>query len=96
MRVRVAGSGDDKWSGAATGRTLAAPREPRWSDLIISDSSNQIDVTRVQMLFFTLIAAGFVATRLFNSYEIPPVPDGFLWLMGLSNGVYLSAKFVPA
>jgi hypothetical protein len=39
------------------------------------------------MLFFTLIAASFVSVRLFNSYEIPVVPDGFLWLMGLSNGV---------
>jgi hypothetical protein len=42
------------------------------------------------------ILLSFVAIRLFNSYEIPAVPDGFLWLMGLSNGIYLSAKFVPA
>jgi hypothetical protein len=99
VRVRctdITGGGDGAWSSPARGRTLAALREPRWSDLMVADDTNEIDVTRVQMLFFTLIAASFVAVRLFNSYEIPLVPDGFLWLMGLSNGVYLSAKFVPA
>jgi len=39
--------------------------------------------------------AGFVALKLFNSYVIPDIPDGFMLLMGISNGVYLSAKFVP-
>jgi hypothetical protein len=94
--IDIAGGGSGPWSGEATGRTLAALREPRWSDLTVADGSSEIDVTRVQMLFFTLIAASFVAVRLFNSYEIPAVPDGFLWLMGLSNSVYLSAKFVPS
>jgi hypothetical protein len=55
----------------------------------------EIDVTRVQMLFFTLISASFVGIKLFNSYMIPDIPDGFMLLMGISNGVYLSAKFVP-
>ena len=47
------------------------------------------------MLFFTLIAAGFVGINLFNSYMIPDIPDGLMLLMGISNGVYLSAKFAP-
>ncbi len=90
------GGGAGGWSMAAQGSTLLAAREPRWSDLVVADTSCEIEPTRVQMLFFTLIAASFVSVRLFNSYEIPEVPDGFLWLMGLSNGVYLSAKFVPS
>ena len=70
-------------------------RKPLWSDLVITPSHpGEIDVTRVQMLFFTLISAGFVAMQLFNSYTIPDIPDGFMLLMGISNGVYLSAKFV--
>ena len=54
----------------------------------------EIDVTRVQMLLFTLVAAGFVAIKLFTSYVIPDIPQGILILMGISNGTYLSAKFV--
>jgi hypothetical protein len=52
-------------------------------------------VTRVQMLFFTLITAIFVAVKILVSSEIPDIPQGFLLLMGISNGVYLTAKFIP-
>jgi hypothetical protein len=81
-------------------QTLAAsttgPREPKWSDLVVTSQHRaEIDVTRVQMLFFTLISASFVAIKLITSYAIPEIPDGFMLLMGISNGVYLSAKFVP-
>lgn len=79
--------------------TTAAPvqnvRIPSWSDLVVTpEHPGEIDVTRVQMLLFTLIAAGFVAIKLFNSYVIPDIPPGILVLMGISNGTYLSAKFV--
>ena len=68
---------------------------PRWADLIIWDGVNEIDVTRVQMLLFTLIAAGFVLLSIGNESMIPPIPAGILALMGISNGVYLTAKFIP-
>jgi hypothetical protein len=72
------------------------PRIPKWSDLVIaSDTQSEIDVTRVQMLFFTVIVALFVALRIVSSGEIPAIPEGYLLLMGISNGVYLTAKFVP-
>jgi hypothetical protein len=80
-------------STVATART--APRTPRWSDLVITDERSEIDVTRVQMLLFTVIAAVFVAMQLFDENRIPDIPAGILTLMGLSNGVYLGAKFVP-
>ncbi len=68
---------------------------PSWSDLVTTPTHpSEIDVTRVQMLFFTLISAGFVAIKLFTSYTIPDIPQGFMLLMGISNGVYISAKFV--
>lgn len=82
-----------------TGRTKQAaviPRVPLWSDLVVTPQHpGEIDVTRVQMLFFTLISAGFVAIKLISGYVIPEIPEGFMLLMGISNGVYLSAKFVP-
>ena len=76
-----------------SGRTIA--HTPRWADLIIWDGLNEIDVTRVQMLLFTLIAAGFVLLSIGNESMIPPIPTGILALMGISNGVYLTAKFIP-
>ena len=78
---------------SATDETPAAAivkRQPRWSDLVVTAvHPGEIDVTRVQMLFFTLISAGFVALKLFNSYVIPDIPEGFMLLMGISNGVYI-------
>ena len=72
---------------------------PEWSNLVIGlervdgNVVQTIDVTRVQMLFFTLITAGFVVLKVVTGYEIPPIPDGFMTLMGISNGVYLGSKF---
>ena len=79
---------------AAPGRT--APRTRRWSDLLEAEGGGEVDVARIQMLFFTLIAAIFVLLKVVSSNEIPVIPDGILLLMGISNGVYLTAKFIPA
>ena len=54
--------------------------------------SREIDVTRFQMLLFTLITAAFVLMNVVTTYVIPDIPTGFLTLMGISNGVYLGAK----
>jgi hypothetical protein len=72
---------------------------PRWSDLIINETRKidgtpvrEIDVTRFQMLLFTLITAAFVLMNVLTTYVIPEIPTGFITLMGISNGVYLGAK----
>ena len=75
------------------GHATTGPHVPAWSDLVYSE--RQIDVTRVQMLFFTVISAIFVGLKVLTSGEIPDIPPGYLLLMGISNGVYLTAKFVP-
>ncbi len=93
--LRIAGLTDPNrgpWTTIAVATT--GPRIPQWSDLIIA--SGEIDVTRVQMLFFTVIVALFVALKVLTSGEIPTIPEGFLLLMGISNGVYLTAKFIPS
>lgn len=71
-----------------------APRKPLWSDLVVNPESNEIEPSRVQMLFFTVIVALFVALRVLTSGKIPEIPIGYLGLMGISNGVYLTAKFI--
>jgi hypothetical protein len=78
---------------AATG-VLANVRIPMWSDLVVTPvRPGEVDVTRLQMLFFTLISAAFVGLKVFDSYAIPEIPAGFMLLMGISNGVYLTSKF---
>jgi hypothetical protein len=69
-------------------------RHPRWSDLVMEEvQGREVDVTRVQMLYFTLVTAVFVALKVITSYEIPAIPEGFLILMGISNSVYVGSKF---
>jgi hypothetical protein len=69
-------------------------RKPRWSDLVINEvnGQSQIDITRVQMLYFTLVAASFVVLRVMTTYVIPEIPQGFQILMGISNAVYFGSK----
>lgn len=69
-------------------------RKPMWSDLIVNevDGRREIDVTRVQMLYFTLITAIFVVMRVLTTYVIPEIPQGFQILMGISNAVYFGSK----
>lgn len=69
-------------------------RHPRWSDLVMDEiEGRELDVTRVQMLYLTLVTAGFVLLTVVTSYEIPVIPEGFLILMGISNSVYVGSKF---
>ena len=89
---------------AATARAAAwtnppATQVPKWSDLIINESTNddgtvtrEVDVTRFQMLMFTVITATFVLLNVITTYVIPEISTGFLTLMGISNGLYIGSK----
>lgn len=80
----------------------SADQVPKWSDLIVNEITaadgktkwREVDVTRFQMLLFTLITATFVAMNVLSTYVIPEIPTGFLTLMGISNGVYVGSKVV--
>jgi len=75
----------------------ALPVTPDWSDLVIPDRRvREIDITRLQMLAFTLITAGFVLIKVIVDYEIPEIPSNFLVLMGISNGVYVGGRSLPS
>jgi hypothetical protein len=69
-------------------------RRPRWSDFVVNevDGQREIDIARVQMLYFTIVTALFVVMRVLTTYEIPEIPQGFQILMGISNAVYLGSK----
>jgi hypothetical protein len=68
----------------------SAAHRPEWADLVMGDG--EVDVSRVQMLFFTLISAAYVLIRIVSSYTLPDIPDGVVVLMGVSNGVYFTSK----
>jgi hypothetical protein len=68
--------------------------QPQWADLVIT--GGQIDVTRVQMIFFTEMCALFVPLKVGATDAIPEIPANYLLLMGMSNGVYFAAKFTSA
>ena len=93
---RVAGIANGQvgpWSNPAVGTT--ASRKPKWADLVVWDGKHEVDVTRVQVLMFTLVTAGFVILRIGTKNEIPEIPASIVLLMGLSNGIYVTAKFIP-
>ncbi len=74
--------------------SASEPRKPRWSDLVVNEvnGKREIDITRVQMLYFTLVTAAFVVMRVLTTYVIPEIPQGFQILMGISNAVYFGSK----
>jgi hypothetical protein len=69
-------------------------RHPSWSDLVMEEfQGRELDVTRVQMLCFTIVSAVFVLLSVTTNFIIPEIPNGYLVLMGISNGVYVTSKF---
>ena len=94
FRVRT-DAAPDAWSPIETFST--GIRTPKWSDIVTdTDRPADIDVTRVQMLFFTIISALFVALNIADTGTMPEIDKTYVTLMGISNGVYITAKFVRA
>jgi hypothetical protein len=92
--VATLGSAFAAGPAPATKPAIDPSVQPRWADLVAD--AGQIDVTRMQMLFFTVLMAFYVVAHVIDTYQIPPIPETFLTLMGISNGVYLVNKFLPS
>lgn len=92
-QFRVHKRGEAKgWSKPFTALTVHIPR---WTDLVTDvGQPGQLDVSRVQMLIFTVISAMFVTLKIADSSAIPDIPTNYVVLMGISNGVYLTTKYV--
>lgn len=71
-------------------QVAAAKPEPKWLDLIKTEG--RPDIYKFQMALFTTLAAVFVAGKIYGTLEFPPLPEGLLTLIGISNGIYLAAK----
>lgn len=94
VMARVVDSHEDERCSTILGAHQAVKSEhkvqPAWKDLLLSDGA--IDLSRLQMLLFTLLTAIYVAITAAITYQFPEVPQGLLYLMGISNGLYLTAK----
>jgi hypothetical protein len=51
------------------------------------------DLLRLQMFLFTLVIWAYVAARLYYEQAFPTLDANVLLLMGISNGVYVGAKW---
>jgi hypothetical protein len=69
-----------------------SPERPQWRHLV-EGPGGTIEPTRLQMLVFTVVTAFFVLLTVASSSKIPEIPESYLTLMGISNGIYLASKF---
>lgn len=85
-------------------RNLSA-KEASWEDIYLGEevaNRDTIDVSRLQQVvatvalaitFWTLALQTLVQAN--GQLEMPPIGDGFVWLIGLSSGVYMASKAAP-
>jgi hypothetical protein len=91
---RIAKSSDNPWS---------------WSDLVCGDGGNQPDLSKIQMLTWTFIAAGsylYIAIARVAAYKpgvggappcgLPDIDPALMALMGIGQGAYLGTKIVQS
>lgn len=64
--------------------------DPKWLDLFKSEG--RPDLYKFQMALFTALAAFFVVGKIYRILEFPELPASLITLIGISNGIYLTAK----
>ena len=80
-------------------------KDARFSDMFQGDEINntaQIDLAKVQMFYFSVIAIvsflvfvfRVISTANANLAELPLLPDGLIALVGISNAGYLTSKSI--
>ena len=87
MIAKITAAAKDEKGQAIVG---ADGKEPKWLDLIRTEG--RPDLYKFQMALFTVLAAAFVTGKIYVNLEFPVLPSGLLTLIGISNGVYLTAK----
>ena len=87
--------------------TKASIEQARWSDMFSGEeigNATHLDLTRIQMFFFTIVALFCYASALgymLNTagstgiVKFPELSQDLLVLIGISHAAYLTAKAVP-
>lgn len=105
----LAGQGDSLGTLSNKGQLVANtdPAMARWSDMFTGEETGNaahLDLSRVQMFFFTLIVALAYSLALGKMFAqlnaggieaFPGLDEGILALIGISHGGYLVSKGIP-
>lgn len=87
--------------------TNTTPEKARWSDMFTGEETGNaahLDLSRIQMFFFTLIVALAYSIALANMFiqsgsngiaTMPSLDESMLSLIAISHGGYLVAKGIP-
>lgn len=86
----VLARGVENMAGAPAAPIVAAPK---LKDLI-TDEHGDFDLLRFQMLGFTLFTLAYSFVSVIRSEGLPEIPDNLYLLMGISNGAYVTGKWV--
>jgi hypothetical protein len=86
----------------STGRLSKTPGKPALADLVTQDDAMTPDLSKVQMLTWTLIASAtylYSVTQAlphFNGSNFPDINPALMALMGIGQGAYLSGKIIAS
>jgi len=83
-----------------------SPNDAEFSDIFKADEkpagTTHVDMSKVQMFFFTIISAISYIVLLYNlinttptASSLPVLPPGLIALLTISNGAYLTNKAIP-
>jgi len=106
---KLADQGHDASNLETEGRLLANAylTDARWSDIFEADElsrAGRLDMSKIQMTFFTLIVALVYGTVLASNisqlgengfHDFPAVSDSMVALLGISHAGFLTSKAVP-
>ncbi len=84
------GSISARWISVGAVTKVSARKPGFWGMFVIN---GQPDLMRVQLFVFTMVIWLYVAVRVFYDQEFPQLEPNVLLLMGISNGVYVGAKW---
>lgn len=93
--VGLAGGGSisARWISIGTVSKSASEDSGFWGMFVVNGTP---DLLRLQLFLFTLTIWIYVAARVFYEQEFPELTANVLLLMGISNGVYVGAKWVTS
>ena len=74
----------------AAGAVTVPVRQMSWWDLVSDDG--QLNLTKFQMLIFTIFTGLYVVSTVIGQITFPEIPNELLLLMGISNGIYVLGK----
>jgi hypothetical protein len=68
----------------------------RFAQIWLEEEGDQADrvvsITKYQNFIFTLVILGFYFTAAWKSGGLPELPEGIVWLIGISHAGYVGGK----